>query len=323
VTDQGQSDALAEKVKNWLSEQGFPLEFRTAAAFQSAGIRVLQGFYVTDQSSGLSREIDILAKISVSAAPYLEIGIVVECKWSRDKPWVVFTSRSTIMAPEACIAQTMGSSLGRAAMHCLASDEGLGRLAIFSCEGRNGFSGRRALVRERDTDHFYAAVQGVVGKALTYAHVFDRRARKPGEMPASGCVTFPMIVVEGDLFEAYYDAEDKSVGVVPADIVRLHWRGAEAKQWISTVDIVRFSALERVIAQRRQEFERLAAAIDATVAKLARCYREQRLDILDIQPAPRGYIGFPPLLVELYEVLNKRTRTDGESVVGDSDVAKS
>lgn len=301
--DQDKPPLLADKIKGWLNSQGYPLEFRTAAAVKSAGMRVFQGYYVTEQDSSQTREIDVLGKIDTSSNPYLEVGLVVECKWSRDKPWVVFTSRDTGMAPSACIAQTIASRLGQAAMHCLAADPELAKLEIFQRNDRNGFGGRQVFEQEKGTDHFYAAIQSVVGKALAYARGFDHETGKPNEIPESGCLAFPLIVVEGELFESFYDADRGEVVVTPADVVRLHWRGADAHRWIATVDIVRSNALARAMSARSKEFLKLGTAAKAVVENLARCYKERRLDILDMRVAPRGYVGVPPLLRELYEMV--------------------
>jgi hypothetical protein len=141
---------LTDKIKDWLLRQGYPLEFRVAAAFQNAGIEAVQGFYVRQRNTNSVRELDVVARIRSHVADmFASINLIVECKWSGDKPWIVFTAPRTRMAPSACIAQTIGSYFGEAIMHCLAAEQELhsfhtsdtSRDAITACLQKGGNHG--------------------------------------------------------------------------------------------------------------------------------------------------------------------------------------
>jgi len=82
--------SIEVRLQEWLEKEGYPLEFRAAAAFRRAGFNVVRGWYVDGEPGGKRREIDLLA---MDRAPGCQIGVdvVVECKWSGDKPWVVFS----------------------------------------------------------------------------------------------------------------------------------------------------------------------------------------------------------------------------------------
>jgi hypothetical protein len=43
-TEPGVSDSMTSKVKHWLSQEGYPTEFKTALRWQSCGFRMFQGF---------------------------------------------------------------------------------------------------------------------------------------------------------------------------------------------------------------------------------------------------------------------------------------
>lgn len=86
---------MIEKVRLWLNEQGYTLEMKTAAAFRAAGFEVSQSSIFVDQESGKSRETDVLA-IEPLTIGIAQIGFVIECKRSK-KPWVVLTSRDTLL----------------------------------------------------------------------------------------------------------------------------------------------------------------------------------------------------------------------------------
>lgn len=107
---------LTSEVTKWFEKEGYPLEFRTAQVFQQNGFNTFQGYYCHGQGQDLL-EIDVLAHVDLrsgSADPRLfRISYVVECKWSRDKPWVIFTSRDCSPLESAGIAQTIGLQIGR------------------------------------------------------------------------------------------------------------------------------------------------------------------------------------------------------------------
>src|SRR5262249_24084840 len=96
-------DDLKSKVAAWLDKEGYPLEFRTANSFRRAGFRVRQSEYVRAEDGDKVREIDVAAsKTWRLDKPMLRVYHVVECKWTKDKPWVVFSSPETITS-SACI----------------------------------------------------------------------------------------------------------------------------------------------------------------------------------------------------------------------------
>src|SRR4051794_35033755 len=87
------TNPLATKVDEWLRHEGYPLEYITAATFHQMGFGIWQGVYVRSSSDENPREIDVIGLYDSSDEDVLlRVEYVIECKWSRDKPWVVFTS---------------------------------------------------------------------------------------------------------------------------------------------------------------------------------------------------------------------------------------
>ena len=69
--------------------------------------RVIQSEYYTDQESSDTREIDIVAdKQTVIDHVLFRVSLLIECKRSTDKPWLLFTSTTTHLADPARIAQS-------------------------------------------------------------------------------------------------------------------------------------------------------------------------------------------------------------------------
>jgi hypothetical protein len=195
-------------------------------------------------------------------------------------------------------------------MHCLAANPNLQTFETFTSNERNGFGGRRAFSSEKELDLFHSTVQGIVSKSLAIAKEHDG-SRKPHKMPTICRVVFPIVVLDGELFDAHLDAGQEKLQLCPADSVRLHWRGAGILgSWISTVDIVRAEALSGFISRRKPEWDRLLQEAQRVLPKIARCYEERSLASLDIRRAPRGYVGLPPLLRDLHKLKERNPGTD-------------
>jgi len=296
---------LLTRIQGWLETQGYPLEFKVAAAFQAAGMATRQGFFVREVNGQSAREVDVIARIrSKTENSNVSVTFVVECKWSRDKPWVIFTDANTKMAPSACIAQTIGSRLGEAALHCLAANKSLHGLESFAMRDRNGFNGRRAFSSESDQDHFYSTVQSIVSKSVAYVTEADDGEDKI--IPQYGTIAFPLIVLDGDLFEVFFDSSQNALTITPADFIRMHWRGASNPDiWIATVDIVTATYLDTFVAKRKAELEILGSRVAQLYPKFSACLKSKSLSPLDIKPAPRGYTGLPEMLQRIDRLKKK------------------
>jgi hypothetical protein len=123
---------LERKIMSWLAEQGYPTEFRAANICRSHGFRVFHGSHVQDEKSQVVREIDVVAATTLrSDGHIIRVEHIIECKLSTDKPWIVFTSPFGQMQPSACVAQTIASPLGEAAIWALAGDTSLHKLDFF------------------------------------------------------------------------------------------------------------------------------------------------------------------------------------------------
>jgi Holliday junction resolvase len=113
-----EEDPFKAKITAWLNEQGYPLEMRVASALQQRGYRVVQSEYFFDPESGDSREIDVVAfKQKKTNGVLFRISLLIECKRSTDKPWILFTSGATHLADPARVTQRAANSLGRHFLH--------------------------------------------------------------------------------------------------------------------------------------------------------------------------------------------------------------
>jgi hypothetical protein len=87
------SDSLESRILGWLREQGFPLEMEVASMAKAAGFEVSQSDYYLDPDGGEPREIDLVLSLNNLKGGFsLTYNLFVECKSSRDKPWLMFST---------------------------------------------------------------------------------------------------------------------------------------------------------------------------------------------------------------------------------------
>jgi len=81
---------MLDKLRNWVLDQGYPLEMLAAKAFRDGGFEVQQSLVYYDEETAKSREIDLVV-VAPDIVGLTRINFAVECKASK-KPWVFFSS---------------------------------------------------------------------------------------------------------------------------------------------------------------------------------------------------------------------------------------
>jgi hypothetical protein len=180
---------LIPKVREWLENQGFPLEMQTAAAFRAAGFVVNQSSFYGDSETGKSREIDVVATHPDDLG-IISIRFVIECKGGK-KPWVLLCSHDTLRNYNRLLAFAASSKTAR---HVLVSHledfKALeARIPWIEKKGLIGYSLRQA---HSEKDTAYEAAAGLT-KACNSFTVED------GKSPKRIAFAFPVIVVDGPL----------------------------------------------------------------------------------------------------------------------------
>ncbi|KIZ38293.1 MULTISPECIES: hypothetical protein [Rhodopseudomonas] len=301
--DQSNSPApgsLVEKVSKWLETEGYPLEFRAANVLWRNGFHSRQGVYVQEEDGRPKREIDVLATMTheLRDAGLLRVAMIIECKWSGDKPWVVFTSPTTSLGPAACVSQTISSLLGESIIWMVAGDEQLHDLQIFSTPEEGGFGGRQAFCKGNDL--FYSAVQGAIGNCKAYVDEYDLR-HKEGAIPRFGVLAFPVVLIEGELIRAYYDADADNVLLEPVPYVRCHWKGSPQWNHFATLDVVSMNAFPIFAERRAQECKLLLDKLAEPFRQILKFNESGNPADLIVTKGSRGVTGLPRLLHRIKE----------------------
>jgi hypothetical protein len=183
---------MIDQVKNWLRDQGFPLEMQTASEFRRAGFEVTLSSLYRDTETGKFREMDVCAThkdfIGVT-----QIAFFVECK-STKKPWLLLSD------PEVLSGYHRVHSF---AMTNKNAFEAIGSESVFdslmkSCpwfrkEELTGYSLRSAF---SDKDIAYEAAASVAKASRAFVNGAEEYQQR---------IAFPVIVVSSPLVRCSLD----------------------------------------------------------------------------------------------------------------------
>ena len=90
--------SIEKKVALWLKKQGYPLEMEVASTAKSCGFDISQSDYYLDPEGGEAREIDLVGSIRKNLSGFnMAYSLFVECKSSRDKPWLLFSTENYLL----------------------------------------------------------------------------------------------------------------------------------------------------------------------------------------------------------------------------------
>lgn len=195
-------DKLETKISDWLKTQGYPLEMVVASALRKEGFDVNQSSYYADPETGTSREIDIIATKGDDIG-FLEVTIVIECKASKDKPWVLFTAEGHESGRNKLFTFGILSKLAREKLaKCLFPHAALKQevnLNWFNKPKRTAFGVTSAFTSGEDSA--YKAVVGALKASIDYNNPKNDDYSRPLRF------IFPVVIFSGRLFETYIDLD--------------------------------------------------------------------------------------------------------------------
>jgi len=207
-------DELPGKIAKWLKVQGYPLEMTVAAALRKDNFYTNQGFYYSDPETNTSREIDIIAT-KTDAFGLFQVEFVVECKSSLDKPWVLFTSDSNELGKNIFQNYAMLSNLAdkklRHKLFTGVTDKNKenDKASILSLpwlkQQSQAYGVAAAFSSGSSDDPAYKAIMSALKAAL-----YLNRSQEENN-PYSLRFVFPIVVLDGRLFEAFLSSDGKTV----------------------------------------------------------------------------------------------------------------
>ena len=212
---------LKKSVSAWLEEQGYPLEMRVASILKKEGFRVIQSEYFSDPETGDSRELDIVAYAQKQIGEVLiRVSLIIECKRSVDKPWLLFKSKESRLANPARVVQRATNTLGSIYLRELCQNEEVQKLSLFSLAENPAYGVTQALTSGKDI--CYSALTSVSKAARATVLKQENYYNRPVKLCS---IVFPVVAVSGRLFEVFLD---KNTNVVVEEIENgtLLWRNS-------------------------------------------------------------------------------------------------
>lgn len=190
-----------------INKTGFALELRISKFLQDNGYHAANNLYYIDQDEGKGREVDMRALKNYEfkkdgKSYFIRHCLLIECKRSTEKPWVVFTSPQTVY------------DRNYFTLHCRGVKksiwwkehgvpEKLAEIHPFSIYERRGRSFFEPFKNSEGGVTIYKSLITSVKAAI---------ATRNNEFAAkSSCICFyyPVVIFEGKLYEAYLDDKNE------------------------------------------------------------------------------------------------------------------
>lgn len=240
--DNEQKD-LPTKLTEWVKTEGFPFEMRVARAFQKAGFIVVQSDYYDDPETKNRREIDVVAMVHASyKRVVLRVEFVIECKSSKDKPWILFRADQEEPESPAWVANRCGSPMGRKVLYDLAHNKALQTLALFRLRTPTGYGLKQAFSKERDVAY---SAMSTIGNASKARSIYWNEHPNQSEILE---FIFPVIAIEGQLFECHL-GEHEDIELSEISCASLLWRNPITSVIHTHIDVQTDSSITSFAAE--------------------------------------------------------------------------
>lgn len=246
---------IEERIEEWLDARGYSLEMRVAQIMRKTSLTVVQSEYYADPDTGQARETDVVGYVSrVEGKTQVMIMLVVECKLSTDKPWVLMTHNHKYPVDVAIQRHATTSRTSRALRQTSLIPMAQ-QLGMFALPERVAHS--LVVAFGDQNDKAYSALMSVLSATKGLVQTLQKNQMVHA-------VGVPIVVVKGMLFESYLDDS----GVMRTEAISkgtVLWRNPVLGA-MSTVTIVSESAFEEYASMIASESDifvsQLMSAID-------------------------------------------------------------
>jgi hypothetical protein len=231
-------DDLKDKILAEINKTGFPLELRVSKLLHGNGYHVANNLYYIDRDDNKGREVDIRAlKNTVfeveEISYFVRHCLLIECKRSTSKPWVIFTSPQTSYDHELHEVDCRGLASADA---WISDDllDALERIHPFAALERRGRSYFEPFKSTETGEAIFKSLTTAVKATVT---------TRDGGFAAGGkqsiCFYYPLVVFDGRLFEAHLgDNDDIAITEAGTIMVSFFYDSPSYKQEKFTVPIV-------------------------------------------------------------------------------------
>ncbi|WP_286764263.1 MULTISPECIES: hypothetical protein [Rhodopirellula] len=271
---------LDQEVLDWLNSQGYPLEMTVAKAFQDAGMHVDQSVYYRDPETDTPREMDIVAGLEdgvVTENFLFSCQFCIECKKSSDS-WVVFAATGKLL-PSLFINSWICSKIGHSVKSYLPLETGYSH--PFYKWNRAFGTGITNASKKSNNDVPYKALLGATKAAFALAQQADSKkwegSAQPNGKVLFGTMTQPVVVLDGNLFEARLDESGEiKVNEVNESIVLFRYPFSRNTSHGVAVPIVTTAVLDDFAARAADIENAITGCVEAQQKAYHEHYKPQR-----------------------------------------------
>jgi hypothetical protein len=284
---------LKRRIGVWLEKSGVLLEMQTAHILRGVGWHVAQSEPFEDPVSKKVRETDVNARLqSVTGPPFVCFELLLECKASEKRPWLLLTSQDNIFR-SAWGVHVTASHLGQTFLnaylardieqHGALSNQIFKGIPLFDVPDRTayrfmagGFSAESDPGDERSDAGFRAVMQLLSALEQYNLEVSKRSVEVMTEICE---FLIPVIVVNDHLFECWID--DSGVARVEqvhsGVLVLSHELDSRFSNYIFVVDKMGLPELARRATESFRHFEAVSKDIIPAALRELRSHIQQML----------------------------------------------
>lgn len=258
------SGDMHKRVQDWMSKQGYTLEMKVAKDFQKQHLNVNTGVFYSDCRTKAAREIDLRVSSSMFLDQdrfLLHLDFIIECKYSRDKPWILFKS-SNKSYPDLNMCFNNASYYGKLILLELSVSSVLNNNFLFKTPSELYYGATRAF--ETNKDVAYSSVMSVCGAIDSL--VSSESESSEFSKAYSTHIYFPVIITETELFESSLN-ESNEIVLNRIKWGKLYWKNPELLDTRYLVDIVSYEYLGDYVASIKEASKDIASKVPAYIPK--------------------------------------------------------
>jgi hypothetical protein len=241
---------LEQQVRSWLAEHGYPLEMRTAEVLRQSGLFWDHGRVYRDPISDKVREIDVMGYLDVGKD--LSLSLVLECKHSKSKPWVLFCTDQPVASRVGFVHSLPTNAAAKELVRSIDRDPAVQSLTFFDKPPLVGFNLVRTHTENQDTA--FHAVHGVT--------TASRAIASKSKNSKHAMLYVPVIVVNSPIMQCHLPNKGNDIELkeVQHGVLLHSWEVVEAAgsvRSLTRVHVVNIESLPEFIEDLKRDSDRL------------------------------------------------------------------
>lgn len=267
---------MKEQIAEWLRQQGYPMELSVGRLLRDQGWHVEHSPWYTDPESGKSREVDIQATIYAGDGErrrWISVGLVIECKQTTSKPWVVFTAPRDTTALQG-MNSIVADDFSRDLLYSVPPEVGLA--SFLRPSNTIGHAAVRAFADPKNGDPTgpYSALRSAVNAAAAIGVTNEEISLNGAPQTMMAHLLLPTVVIDGPLFSySIEENDDESLAEMPWIQTSI---ASPVDGSMAIVTIVNRSSLSEYVAELTPAAKEFALSMTAYIENVHQLTSQRR-----------------------------------------------